>query len=92
MEKEVEGTGMREGGPKRWPERGSRGQEGWWGEELEGGLEGPVGDGDRDDPQAICCCICSYRWIWTVGPVWPLKTLGHRGAVPQRTPVSQGRS
>ena len=52
MEKEVEGTGMREGGPKRWPERGSRGEQEWWGEELEGGLEDPAGNGDPGDPQA----------------------------------------
>ena len=82
MEKEVEGTGMRERGPKRWPECGSRGEQEWWGEELEGGLEDPAGNGDRVTPRPG---IYSCRWIWAVSP---LKTLGHGGAAHQHAPVS----
>lgn len=51
MENEVKQIGMREGGPKRWPEQGSRGREEGWVEELEGGLGDPVGVGDQADPQ-----------------------------------------
>ena len=67
MEKEVEGTGMREGGPKRWPERGSRGQQAWWGEELRMvDLRIQWGMVTRVTPRPG---IYSCRWIWAVSPV-----------------------